>query len=130
MDEHLEGSAKPAGPQQLGERARAVLPWVIERTLLAWVRTGLAVMAFGGFLVRYGLRRPEAAGSDRAVGLALLLTGGVVCALGARRYLVVHRTLARNEAPTADPFLPVAIALVVAVASLVLVALLYTRGGD
>ena len=130
MDEHRAGEATASGPRQLGERGRAVLPWVIERTLLAWVRTGLAVMAFGGFLVRYGLRRPDVAGSDRAVGVALLLAGGIVCALGARRYFVVHRTIARNEAPVADPRLPIAIALVIAAASLVLVALLLTHGGD
>jgi putative membrane protein len=123
------GEPRPPGQGRRRGRGREVLPWVIERTLLAWIRTGLAVMAFGTFLVRYGLRRPEWNRGDRQLGTALVLAGGVVCALGAIRYLAVRRALDRSETPVADPRLPVALAFAVAIAALLLVALLFPSLG-
>jgi putative membrane protein len=133
MEEHPDSERPPAPPEGAGGKrrgSRAVLPWVIERTLLAWVRTGLAIMAFGTFLVRYGLRLPDASHGDRQVGATLLLAGGAVCALGALRYLAVRRAIARGEIPVADPRLPVAIAFVVAAVAVVLFTLLFPRLTD
>jgi putative membrane protein len=131
----MEGREQPpaspvASPEPGGRRrgaSRLGLAWVIERTLLAWVRTGLAVMAFGGFLVRYGLRQTGERHADRQVGAALLLVGGAICALGAMRYLAVRRALTRNEVPVADPRLPVAIAFTVAAVAVLLVMLLWPQ---
>lgn len=57
-----------------------------ERTLLAWVRTGLALMGFGFVVARFGLVLPEIAATRSephvsASGLSLWIGGGLV-ALG------------------------------------------------
>ena len=127
-----EGQSEQPDAERVGRRRRRLagtLPWVVERTLLAWVRTGIAIMAFGALLVRWGLRRPEWVHSDRLIGVALVLGGGVVSALGAIRYLAVRRALERDEAPVADPRLPVALAIAVAIAAMILVLIFFPSLG-
>lgn len=67
----------------------------LERTLLAWTRTAIALMGFGVVLARLGMwlgdlapgvPQREVAGAA-AVGVALVLLGGVVQAVG----VVSHR---------------------------------------
>ncbi|NVJ12816.1 YidH family protein [Myxococcus sp. AM010] len=57
--------------------------WAAERTLLAWVRTGLAMMGFGFVVARFGafLRGPAALAIFAALlgaVLVLLLGGGLL----------------------------------------------------
>jgi putative membrane protein len=56
-----------------------------ERTLLAWIRTGLAMMGFGFVVARFGLFLREVAAverlPDRSIGLSLWL-GTALVALG------------------------------------------------
>jgi len=72
-----------------------------ERTLLAWVRTAIALMAFGMAIAKFSLflelasMEMPAAGTrlpepwlSRSVGAALVAAGGMVSGLG------LHRTLA------------------------------------
>jgi putative membrane protein len=52
------------------------VPLAAERTLLAWVRTGLAMMGFGFVVARFGLFLRELSGlgrdaNDRHAGLSL-----------------------------------------------------------
>jgi putative membrane protein len=79
-----------------------------ERTLLAWLRTGLALMGFGFVVARFGLFLQELAGAAqrlpmRHTGLSLwtgmtLVTFGVVLnLLAAVRYLQFLRRLERGE---------------------------------
>lgn len=68
-----------------------------ERTLLAWIRTGLTVMAFGFVVERIGiwLRGMNADGATGSwsgwIGSAFVLLGTVSNATAALRYLRVRR---------------------------------------
>ncbi len=108
-----------------------------ERTLLAWIRTGLTVMGLGFVVARFGLFLAVlgAAGPmhtagvghwrSNALGIALVLTGAGAI-LGA---IVNHRHYVR-ALPDADrpraamPWLTVLVALAVAATGLLLAAYL------
>jgi putative membrane protein len=83
-----------------------------ERTLLAWVRTGLGVMALGFVVERFGLflgilgmqagLRPSAGHStlvSTVIGVALALAGALVIALEARQYVRYVRMLPADDLP-------------------------------
>lgn len=85
-----------------------------ERTLLAWIRTGLALMGFGFVLARFSLFLHELAttgheGTSRSyhqggslwIGIALVLLGVGVTMLGAMEHRRVLARLNRRE-----PFVP------------------------
>ncbi|HLI13097.1 MAG TPA: DUF202 domain-containing protein [Alphaproteobacteria bacterium] len=81
-----------------------------ERTFLAWVRTAIAVMAFGFLVEKFdlfleiGVR--TLTGSDAAVpqhpfgevaGLALIILGTAMVAVAAGRFLATARAIDRQE---------------------------------
>ena len=79
-----------------------------ERTLLAWVRTGLAMMGFGFVVARFGLflRELEAAGTATAhqstglslwIGIVLVMAGVAATLLAAAQHLRFLRRLDRSE---------------------------------
>lgn len=74
-----------------------------ERTLLAWVRTGLAVMAFGFVVARIDtwlrVLQPDAAPRPGSVllGAPLLLLGALIQVAGAVRFVRAHRAIVRDE---------------------------------
>src|SRR5581483_7772973 len=78
-----------------------------ERTLLAWVRTGLAMMGFGFVVARFGLflrelsANPDATarpgGWSMGFGVALVLLGVLVNLLAAVEYRAVLRRIDRRE---------------------------------
>jgi putative membrane protein len=81
-----------------------------ERTFLAWVRTALAIMAFGFLVEKFDLFLEVAAASlsrqdlsfgGRIVGdiagLALILLGGVIMVLATIRYHAVQRAIAAAD---------------------------------
>jgi putative membrane protein len=82
-----------------------------ERTLLAWNRTSLALIAFGFVIERTGiLMQAVAAGSPITetfgtsgpsfwLGLAFIALGAFVAAYSARQYLAVLKTLSPAEYP-------------------------------
>jgi len=101
-----------------------------ERTLLAWVRTGLTIMAFGFVVARFGLFLrllaqqqgqgvPEAELHNRlsnTVGIALVLIGVACMVLGA----VQHRSYVSTLPPTDIPrshaaIYPITLCIVLAV---------------
>src|SRR5262245_7889242 len=67
-----------------------------ERTLLAWVRTGLSLMGFGFVVARFGLFLHEMAvvnkepipshGGSLWIGIALVALGVIVLVVSAARY--------------------------------------------
>ncbi|MGH7094460.1 MAG: YidH family protein, partial [Stellaceae bacterium] len=84
-----------------------------ERTFLAWVRTAVAIMAFGFLVEKFDLflrmlggqigGRQLRAGSQpvgNLAGLALFLLGGAMMVLAVIRY---HRTAHDIDAPDARP---------------------------
>jgi putative membrane protein len=79
-----------------------------ERTLLAWIRTGLAVMGLGFVVARFGLflrlaaHGPEAtppATSSTALGVAFVLLGAASIAMGTVQFVRFSRTLPASERP-------------------------------
>ena len=79
-----------------------------ERTLLAWNRTSLSMIAFGFVVERAGLLiqalRPELVQAQQLdmtfwLGLALIVLGAVTSAYSARQYGVILRSLTPAEFP-------------------------------
>jgi putative membrane protein len=93
-----------------------------ERTLLAWVRTALALDVAGLGVVRFAppLGFP---GGRELVGGILVLLGAVTAWSGYRRFLATDRAMRAGE-PIAAPAAPRGLAAALAVISLVILALL------
>jgi putative membrane protein len=84
-----------------------------ERTLLAYVRTGLALMGFGFVVARFGLFLREAAaagqgispirspGASLVIGTGLVALGVFVTILAAREHARILRDIERGGAYTA-----------------------------
>jgi putative membrane protein len=84
-----------------------------ERTMLAWLRTGIAIMAFGFVVARFGLflRLLQAQGGpvhthglSPYLGTILVVLGVVATAGGAVQFQRFRRTLPRTSIPaTSSP---------------------------
>jgi len=85
-----------------------------ERTFLAWIRTGLALMGFGFIVARFGLFLKQLtliqrAGSVSSYGLslwfgtALIAAGVVVFVLSAWHHIRLVRELSRGGVPSSRP---------------------------
>jgi putative membrane protein len=107
-----------------------------ERTLLAWVRTGLALMGFGFVVARFGLFLHEldltrqtptqqSTGVSQSLGVALVTLGVSVLLLSARQHHRILRRLARGQ-PLEQTLWPLGIivAILLAVVGLAMVAYL------
>ena len=84
-----------------------------ERTLLAWIRTGIALMAFGFAIARFGVflrqiaavnatashvaHAPGAGLESTWVGTVLVGLGTLINALGTVRYAQVRRDIERGD---------------------------------
>ncbi len=86
-----------------------------ERTLLAWIRTGIALMTFGFVLARIGIwlgALPVTSAEPEARGPGAAWMGATFCALGVIgnamalwRYARARNRIQRGEAfPSNDPF--------------------------
>jgi len=80
-----------------------------ERTLLAWNRTSLSLIAFGfvmeraGMLIRAvspGLVHPAQSETAFWLGLAFIIVGAITSAYSAWQYAIVLRTLTPAEFPS------------------------------
>ena len=79
-----------------------------ERTFLAWIRTGLALMGFGFVVARFGLFLKEVAGSSNTPGVktygfslwagsAMVLLGAMLNLAAVARHLDVIGRLKRGD---------------------------------
>lgn len=76
-----------------------------ERTFLAWIRTSIAVISLGFVVAKFGLWMRElsmqlgahaqtsGSASSWYIGVAMLVLGGLLAILAARRYHVVNRAI-------------------------------------
>jgi len=108
-----------------------------ERTLLAWVRTGLALMGFGFVVARFGLflheiaaTRPsphnEPSGLSLWIGGGLVVLGVVVNVVAAVQHVRLLRRLDRGEPYRANVWsLGIAVTLLLAFIGLVMTAHLF-----
>ncbi len=103
------------------------IPLAAERTLLAWVRTGLSMMGFGFVVARFGIFLRELSATrgmapsqptqtSQWVGTTLVLLGVFVNLLAALQHARFVARYNRGEAPRAHPFsLGVLLSIVLAV---------------
>lgn len=85
------------------------LKMAAERTLLAWIRTGLAMMGFGFLVARFGLflreltakagQQTSAHGWSIFIGAALILLGVIVTLTAAGQHAFFLRRLKRGLPP-------------------------------
>jgi uncharacterized membrane protein YidH (DUF202 family) len=89
-----------------------------ERTLLAWFRVGLALMAFGFALAGLAtwLRYEHDLSGHFAVyviGAAAIVMGAICQVLGVVRFSAVRRALLENRTPVPGAGAPIALAIMV-----------------
>ncbi len=109
-----------------------------ERTLLAWSRTSLTLMAFGFVIERFGLfvfmlspQKGDALqrGSSFWIGLAFIVLGALAAAAAVAQYRTVLRTLRPIEIPEGYRVnLGVLVNLVVAILGVALTVYLFVHG--
>ncbi|HEX5455844.1 MAG TPA: DUF202 domain-containing protein [Candidatus Saccharimonadales bacterium] len=100
-------------PKRLDPDARFLL--ANERTLLAWIRTALAVLAGGIALIQLS---GEDQVTQNVLGTAIVLLGGFMAAVGYIRFQAADKAIRRGELPTLghEPFIQTGGVLVVAFA--------------
>jgi putative membrane protein len=102
-----------------------------ERTLLAWIRTGLALMAFGFVLARLVIwlqfEHPERnTVLSSYLGVATLALGTLCHAIGAIRFVTARRAILAGKAIHPSSTGPVLVAA--AVAAIGIAAIVYLVG--
>ena len=116
----------------MGEKNRPLLiedprvPLAAERTFLAWVRTGLALMGFGFVVARFGVFLREWAATQHAtvppgnglslwLGLSLVVLGIVLNVASLVRYRRYLKQLSEGVLPEPRPSLETLIAVALTV---------------
>ncbi|WPQ65554.1 DUF202 domain-containing protein [Chitinophaga sancti] len=106
-----------------------------ERTLLAWVRTGIGIMAFGFVVVKFSLfvkqislalGKPNTIhqyGYSAPIGILMVITGALSLLLSLLRYKRTERQISTNSYQHSSTFLYVLV-LTLMIASIFLIAYL------
>jgi putative membrane protein len=119
----LENSSQPAAKASLADYLAA------ERTLLAWIRTGLALMGFGFVLARFALmlgelhpmqngRAVESTGFSLWSGTGLIAVGVIVNVFAGWHHLRMVRALDAGDKAYPRPSMAVAIAFLLGLVGL------------
>ena len=105
-----------------------------ERTFLAWIRTGLALMGFGFVVARFGLFLKEVSGHAPGVksygfslwaGSAMVLLGAMMNLAAVARHLEVIRRINRGESIVTRPSLiAIAVGIVLGLVGIAMVVFL------
>ena len=107
-----------------------------KRTLLAWCRTGIAVMALGFVVARFGLLLRELApllprrlpaGTSTVFGTILVVVGGVLIVLATVEYLQTGRAIDRHSYHW-SPTLEIALSSILVIAAVILAIYLVVTG--
>lgn len=126
MDREGQADRPPPLPAIPADDPRVL--WAAERTLLAWIRTGLALMGFGFLVARFGLflhelaavrgeAPPARTGVSLWIGTALVLLGVAVNFLSAWQHFHIERALYPHER-RAVPRIALALAVAVILGAL------------
>jgi putative membrane protein len=102
------------GPTEMRQRAALSDYLAAERTLLAWIRTGLALMGFGFVVARFGLFLQQLQATQRATaarpyglslwfGTALIAVGVIVNVFAGWHHLRLVRELDRGRTEHSRP---------------------------
>ncbi|GAB3391837.1 DUF202 domain-containing protein [Micromonospora halotolerans] len=120
MWEAIKGWFDPRELRSVGSRPDYRFSLANERTFLAWLRTGLALIA-GGLAAAQFLPRLPLAHLREVIAVALLLLGATVAVRAVDHWARTERAIRLDEELPASRF-PAVLALVVALGALVLVA--------
>ncbi|HEY5934894.1 MAG TPA: DUF202 domain-containing protein [Kofleriaceae bacterium] len=99
-----------------------------ERTLLAWIRTGLALMAFGFVIARIAvwlkLEHPDSPERELSslFGIAVIVIGVACHAIGAARFVRARRAIIANQTMIPGSTGPIVMALLVAALGIAAIA--------
>ena len=110
-----------------------------ERTFLAWIRTGLALMGFGFVVARFGLflrelarttnmRKFESNGISQFIGTALILTGAAVNIASTTSHVRLVARLNRGAEIAQPSSIAIAVAISLSAMGLALAAYLISVG--
>lgn len=97
-----------------------------EQTFLAWLRTGVEVMAFGFVAVKFALF------ASQVVGIVLVALGAVMIALSYFRYRKTVRQLRRGQYAYSSVLLAIIAAAILVISSILLACLIdaYFKTGN
>lgn len=113
-----------------------------ERTMLAWIRTGIALMAFGFATARFGIflrqiaavgpagARPLQAIGSAWVGAALVALGMLANLFATIRYRQIRHAIERGDVGAPDARVVYAFGATATIVGLVMTALLVRALGD
>jgi putative membrane protein len=113
-----------------------------ERTLLAWVRTGIALMAFGFAIARFGVFLRQVAGLGATppphaggigsgwVGAALVALGMLANLLATLRFASIRRAIERGSVGAPNAALVYVLGLTVTLIGLAMTILLARAVGE
>jgi putative membrane protein len=123
--------AKPPNPNELRDHLAN------ERTLLAWARTAITIMALGFVIAKFGILVREVKGLTHAAqeavhfsalfGAALACTGAVALAFAAAGFVRVKRGIDRQEVYV-SPTVGLVVAAVLTIVGLLLAVYLLVTG--
>lgn len=85
-----------------------------ERTLLAWVRTGLTLQAGGFALAHFNSDLL----SSQIAGIAAIVSGGIIAVVGYNRYKAADKAIRNHELPKTGTGPTIEVVTVVAIAFL------------
>jgi putative membrane protein len=111
------GTSRPAQPPGETE-PDARYTFANERTFLAWIRTALALVAAGLAIVQLLPPFPGLHWGRHAIGIPLIVLGGLVSMLSYLEWTANQRALRRGE-PLRRSRLPLLLAVVIAVVAVV-----------